>query len=103
MDYVTDISKYTAQVDEAAVAGMEKVYRLVLSRPDTALVAWSDSTELETVKKNFLVKKLGLSDADGLDAGISAVGAKLKGVNRKSRLTVYYLLAEHFNKLDTFK
>ncbi len=33
----------------------------------------------------------------------TAVGAKLKGVNRKSRLTAYYLLAEHFNKLDTFK
>ncbi len=33
----------------------------------------------------------------------TAVGAKLKGVNRKSRLTAYSLLAEHFNKLDTFK
>ena len=30
-------------------AGMEKTYRLVLSRSDTALVAWSDPEELETV------------------------------------------------------
>lgn len=103
MDYVADISKYTDKVDEAAVAGMEKTYRLVLSKADTALVAWSDPEELETVKKNFLVKKLGLSEADGLDAGLTAVGEKLKGVNRKSRLTVYYLLAEHFNKLGAFK
>lgn len=103
MDYVADISKYTGKVDEAAVAGMEKTYRLVLSKADTALVAWSDPEELETVKKNFLVKKLGLSEADGLDAGLTAVGEKLKGVNRKSRLTVYYLLAEHFGKLDLFK
>lgn len=103
MDYAADVSKYTDKVDEAAVAGMEKTYRLVLSKSDTALVAWSDEEELETVKKNFLVKKLGLPEGDALDAGIAAVGTKLKGVNRKSRLTVYYLLAEHFNKLDVFK
>lgn len=103
MDHVADISKYTDSVDAAAVAGMQKTYRLVLSRSDTALVAWSDPEELETVKRNFLVKKLGLTEADGLDAGIEAVGAKLKGVNRKSRLTVYYLLAEHFGKLGQFK
>lgn len=103
MDHLADIKKYTDKVDEAAVAAMEKTYRLVLSKSDTALVAWSDPAELETVKKNFLIKKLGLSEADGLDAGLDAVGAKLKGVNRKSRLTVYYLLAEHFNKLGAFK
>lgn len=103
MDHAADISKYTDQVDKVALAAMEKTYRLVLSKPDTALVAWSDSDELETVKKNFLIKKLGLTEADALDAGLTAVGAKLKGVNRKSRLTVYYLLAEHFNKLGVFK
>ncbi|HHU37799.1 MAG TPA: DUF2853 family protein [Propionibacterium sp.] len=103
MDHMADISKYTNQVDEAALAGMERTYRLVLSRPDTQLVAWTDPDELATVKKNFLVKKLGLSESDGLDGGIDAVGAKLNGVNRKSRLTVYYLLAEYFGKLDTFK
>ena len=103
MDHLADVKKYTDKVDETAVAAMEKTYRLVLSRSDTALVAWSDPAELETVKKNFLIKKLGLSEADGLDAGLDAVGAKLKGVNRKSRLTVYYLLAEHFNKLGVFK
>ena len=103
MDYVADVKKYTSSVDEAVVAAMEKTYRLVLSKPDTALVAWSDPEELETVKKNFLIKKLGLSDSADLDAGIDAVGAKLKGVSRKSRLTVYYLLAEHFGKLDALK
>lgn len=103
MDYVADIKKYTDSVDEAVVEAMAKTYRLVLSSPDSAVVAFGDETELETVKKNFLVKKLGLSEADGLDAGLTAVGEKLKGVNRKSRLTVYYLLAEHFGKLDLFK
>lgn len=102
MDHKADIAKYTT-VDEAALAAMEKTYRLVLSSPDTAVVAFGDPAERETVKKNFLIKKLGLSASDDLDAGLDAVAAKMKGVTRRSRLTVYYLLAEHFNKLGVFK
>lgn len=48
------------------------------------VVATGDQTELETIKKNFLIKKLGLSDADGLDDAIAAVGEKMKGVSRKN-------------------
>ncbi|MFT3888359.1 MAG: DUF2853 family protein [Arachnia sp.] len=101
MDHVADIKKYTDSVDEAVVASLEKTYRLVLSKPDSAVVAFGDPDELATVKQNFLVKKLGLTDADGLDEAIAAVGEKMKGVARKDRLTVYYLLAEHLGKLDT--
>ena len=103
MDYVADIKKYTDSVDEDIVASMEKTYRLVLSQADSAVVAYGDPTELETLKKNFLIKKLGLSDADGLDDAIAAVGEKMKGVSRKNRLTVYYLLAEELGELDALK
>ena len=103
MDYVEDLKKYTKTVDEDAVKAMANTYRLVLSQPDSAVVAFGDPGELERVKANFLVKKLGLPDDESLDEGIAAVGAKLKGVSRKNRLTVYYLLAEHFGKLSTFK
>jgi hypothetical protein len=40
---------------------------------DAATVAGSQQAELETVKNNFLIKKLGLSDGANLDAGIDAV------------------------------
>jgi hypothetical protein len=103
MDYVEDLKKYTKTVDEDAVKAMANTYRLVLSQPDSAVVAFGDPGELERVKANFLVKKLGLPDDESLDEGIAAVGAKLKGVSRKNRLVVYYLLAEHFGKLDAFK
>lgn len=103
MDYVADILKYTDTVDEAVVASMEKTYRLVLSQADSAVVAYGDPAELETVKQNFLIKKLGLSDADGLDDAIAAVGEKMKGVSRKNRLTVYYLLAQQLGKLDALR
>ncbi len=103
MDYLADLKKYTPRPDEDVVAAMEKTYRLVLSQPDSAVVSYSDSEELERIKKNFLVRKLGLTDTDDLDGGLEVVGAKMKGVHRKNRLTVYYLLAEHFGKLDVLR
>lgn len=103
MDYLADIKKYAPTADADVVASMEKTYRLVLSKADTAVVAFGDPAEKATVRENFLKKKLGLTQPDAeLDAAIDAVGAKMKGVTRRSRLTVYYLLAEHFGKLDVF-
>lgn len=101
-EYLEDVKKYAKQpVNEKAVEGLAKTYRLVLSKADSKYVAASDKAELETVRKNFLEKKLGLSGPD-LDASIKAVADKMKGDRTKSRLTFYYLLAEHYGKLDTF-
>ena len=42
MDYVEDLKKYTKTVDEDAVKAMANTYRLVLSQPDSAVVAFGD-------------------------------------------------------------
>ncbi|MCU0882576.1 MAG: DUF2853 family protein [Hyphomonadaceae bacterium] len=103
-DYHADVKAYAGTCDEAAVAGLFKTYRLVLSKPDTRLVSASDPAELDRVRTNFLKKKLGLSDPDTvLDAAIAEVMATMKGDRTKNRLTVYYMLAERFGKLDLFK
>ncbi|ACK52125.1 conserved hypothetical protein [Methylocella silvestris BL2] len=102
-DHLADVKKYAAKpVDEAAVAGLEKNYRLVLSNADSRYVACSDPAEVERVRENFLKKKLGLTEGD-LDGAIKSVCAAMKDDRTKSRLTFYYLLAEHFGKLETFK
>lgn len=89
-----DINKYST-ADQALVASMLKSYRLVLTKADTRLVACSDPAELETVKKNFLQKKLGLKNSDAeLDALIAGVCEKMQASNQKNRLTFYYLLVE---------
>src|SRR5271166_7139258 len=101
-DHLADIKKYAKKpVNEAAVATMEKTYHLVLSHADSRYVACSDPAEVETVRENFLKKKLGLSGGD-LDGAIKAVCEAMKDERLKSRLTFYYLLAEHFDKLDEF-
>jgi hypothetical protein len=66
---------------------------------DAATVAGSQQSELDTVKNNFLIKKLGLKDGPDLDKGIEAVMEKYGKSNKnKYRAVVYYLLAIHFKK-----
>lgn len=66
---------------------------------DAATVSGSDKSELETVKKNFLIKKLGLDDGPKLDEAIAAVMEQYGKSNRnKYRAVVYYLLTKHFSK-----
>ena len=46
---------------------------------------------------------LALPHADDvLDAAIAKVGDVMKGDRTKNRVTVYYLLAQHFGKLSAF-
>lgn len=68
-------------------------------RADSALVAGSDPSEHETIKQNFLVKKLGLAEGPDLQAGLDAV-LETYGTSerRKLRPVVYYLLVKHFGK-----
>ena len=68
-------------------------------KADAETVSGSDAKELATVKNNFLIKKLGLSDSDDLDKAIDSVIETYGRSNRtKYRVVVYYLLAKHFKK-----
>ncbi|MFV5699322.1 DUF2853 family protein [Flavobacterium sp. ZT3R17] len=70
---------------------------------DSATVAGTQQSELDTVKNNFLIKKLGLADGANLDAGIDAVLEKYGRSNKnKYRVVVYYLLAVHFGKESVY-
>ena len=66
---------------------------------DASTVASSQPGELETVKTNFLIKKLGLSDSPELDSGIEKVIETYgKSERNKYRAVVYYMLTKHFGK-----
>ena len=98
--YIEDIKKYTATVNEEAVAGIVRHCGIALRNRDSSLVSGSDPEELKRVRESWLKKKLALTESDSdLDNAIKAVMEKMKADRAKSRVTVYYLLAEHFNKL----
>jgi hypothetical protein len=66
---------------------------------DASTVASSQEAELETVKNNFLIKKLGLADGpelmEAIDSVIETYG---KSERNKYRAVVYYMLTKHFGK-----
>jgi Protein of unknown function (DUF2853) len=92
-EYSADVAKFSSPVNEAAVDAIVKYCGIALRNNDSSLVSASDKEELARVRDGFASKKLGLSAADA-DAGIAKVVEKMKGVNQKSRVTFYYLLAE---------
>ena len=66
---------------------------------DASTVAGSDTAELETVKNNFLVKKLGLPDSPELMSAInSCIDTYGRSERSKYRAVIYYMLTKHFGK-----
>lgn len=101
--YVDDIKKYTGSVNEVAVQGIVKHLGIALHNKDSSLVSASDPTETARVRDGFMKKKLALTQPDAeLDAALKSVLDKMKADRTKERVTVCYLLAEHYGKLDIF-
>jgi hypothetical protein len=66
---------------------------------DSSTVAATQPSELETVKNNFLIKKLGLADGPELMGAIDSVMETYgRSERNKYRAVVYYLLVKHFGK-----
>ncbi|GGD91068.1 DUF2853 family protein [Planktosalinus lacus] len=106
------ISKYAADLKDKCKVNpdMDLLTKVTIGcgpsiyNADAATVSGSDPSELETVKKNFLLGKLGLSDGPNLDKGIDAVMELYGKSNRnKYRAVVYYLLTKHFKKEAAYK
>ncbi len=70
---------------------------------DASKVSGADEKELETVKKNYLIKKLGLKDSPELMDAIKGVVEKYGSSNKnKHRAVVYYMLCKHFKKASAY-
>lgn len=70
---------------------------------DASKVSGSDASELERVKQNYLLKKLGLSDSPALMEAIqSVIEAYGRSERNKYRAVIYYMLVRHFNRTDVY-
>jgi hypothetical protein len=71
--------------------------------PDSSIIAGNQKSEIDTVKNNFLIKKLGLSDGPDLKEGIDAVLEQYGTSNKnKYRAVFYYLLTKHFGRESVY-
>ncbi len=70
---------------------------------DSSTVAATQPSELETVKNNFLIKKLGLADGPQLMEAIKSVlDTYGQSERNKYRAVVYYMLTKHFGKESVY-
>ncbi|MEM7358106.1 MAG: DUF2853 family protein [Pseudomonadota bacterium] len=106
------IAKYASDIEKKC--GMKPDMKLLTAvtvgcgpsiySADASTVSASDKKELDRVKKNYLIKKLGLKDTPKLDEGIQSVIETYGKSNRnKYRAVVYYLLVKHFRKGSVYK
>jgi Protein of unknown function (DUF2853) len=101
------IEKYASDLKEKCgmTADMDLLTKVTIGcgpsiyNADASTVSGSQASELETVKKNFLIKKLGLADGPALDTALASVLETYGKSNRnKYRVVVYYMLTKHFKK-----
>lgn len=105
------IVKYTADLKEkfGVTADVGLLTKVAIGcgpsiyNADSSTVSGSNASELQTIKSNFLIKKLGLKDSTDLDKGIDAIMKTYGTSNRnKYRAVVYYLLVKHFKKESVY-
>lgn len=104
------MEKYTASFKKLGIKFDADLFQKVtkalgpsIYKADAESVSCSQDSELATVKKNFLIKKLGCKDSPKLDEAIQAVCEKLGKSNRnKYRAQFYYLLVKEMGKESVY-
>ena len=93
--YTAEAEKLGLGLNVELLAAVTKGLGPSIYKEDAEKVSSSDKKELETVKKNFLIKKLGLEDSEKLDAAIESTIEKIGKSNRnKYRALFYAILVE---------
>ncbi len=95
--YRTDLENINITVDEALLRAVTKGLGPSIYNRDSQSVAFTDPSEVNRVRANFLIKKLGMADNDSLDALLDQVKTQYSK-NPRYRAVVYYLLTLATNK-----
>ena len=91
--YAAQAKELGLRVDEDLLTKVTRGLGPSIYLPDASRVSCGDPSELERVKKRFLIKKMGLQDSPQLDAAIQRVCEKYPA-KVKMRAIFYYLLVE---------
>ena len=101
--YKGEMNKLGIAFDEDLLTAVCKGLGPSIYNEDSSRVSCSDNAEMDRVKNNFLINKLGLSDSPDLDAALKAVCDQLGSSNRnKFRGMFYYLLVKKFGKESVY-
>ncbi len=81
-----------SNIDDEALGKLVANLKLVIDNRDALYVAGTDPSELETVRRNFVAKKQGLTDKDKGAAVVADVVQKMAASRMKNRAAFYYLI-----------
>ena len=102
--YIAEAKKLNLSLDDSLIEAVTKGLGPSIYNADSETVASSDAEEIQRLKTNFLIKKLGLADDAKLDAAIEETLEVLGKSNRnKYRALVYALLVKKFKKESVYK
>ena len=97
--YKSNMKELGISVDEDLLTKVAKGLGPSIYNANSSKVSSTDPSEIERVKNNFLIGKLGLSDGPNLDAAIQKAIDKMGASNRNRQRTVfYYLLVEELGQ-----
>lgn len=83
-----------SSIDHDKLDGYVNSLKSMVDNKDATLVSGTDESELETVRRNFVEKKLGVSDKEKAMAAINSVAGKMSSIRMKSRPAFYYLVQQ---------
>jgi len=91
--YKKELNKLRVKVDDALLKAVVKSLGPAVYRDDASKISAADATELERVKQNFMVRRLGLSNGPKVDAMLNRAINQMGRSNRnKHRAVLYYLI-----------
>lgn len=104
-----NIEKSKKQLKELGFSVNEELVEKIVKRlgianqsVDASHVATTDASEVDRLKKNFVIKKLGQTDNAATDKVIADILAKFKPIKLKARGAVYYALTVHYGKESVY-
>jgi hypothetical protein len=83
-----------ANVDQELLETLVNRLRTMINNKDATLVSGKDESELVTVRRNFVERKLGIMDKERAMDAIHKVVGKMSGIQMKSRPAFYYLVQQ---------
>ncbi|GHB79837.1 DUF2853 family protein [Persicitalea jodogahamensis] len=101
--YMEEAEKIGLSVDADLLTKVTKGLGPSIYNTDSAKVSCSDKAELDRVKNNFLIKKMGMADSGELDSAIQKVCETFGSSNRnKYRALFYYMLVKNLGKENQY-
>lgn len=100
--YKSNMEKLGLDYEEDKLRACVKACGPSIYNADSETVSSGDPEEMARVKNNYLIKKLGLSEGDDLDAILEYAVEKIGKSNRKKyRAIMYYLCSEKAGKFPS--